>query len=47
MVVLGGMGNLKGSIIAAIVLTIIPELLISFSQYRMLLYAIVLIAAMI
>ena len=47
MVVLGGMGNLKGSIIAAIVLTIIPELLISFSQYRMLLYAIVLIVAMI
>ena len=47
MVVLGGMGNLKGSIIAAIVLTILPELLISFSQYRMLLYAIVLIAAMI
>ncbi|WP_337513163.1 branched-chain amino acid ABC transporter permease [Catenibacterium sp.] len=47
MVVLGGMGNLKGSIIAAIVLTVIPELLISFSQYRMLLYAIVLIAAMI
>lgn len=47
MVVLGGMGNLKGSIIAAIVLTILPELLISFSQYRMLLYAIVLIVAMI
>lgn len=47
MVVLGGMGNLKGSIIAAIVLTVLPELLISFSQYRMLLYAIVLIVAMI
>ncbi|HAV18321.1 MAG TPA: branched-chain amino acid ABC transporter permease, partial [Erysipelotrichaceae bacterium] len=46
MVVLGGMGNLPGSIIAAVALTIIPSLLISFSQYRMLIYAIVLIAAM-
>ena len=46
MVVLGGMGNLTGSIIAAVALTIIPSLLMSFSQYRMLIYAIVLIAAM-
>ena len=46
-VVLGGMGNWKGSIIAAIVMTILPEYLRAFSQYRMLLYAIVLIAAMI
>ena len=46
MVVLGGMGNLPGSIIAALVLTILPSLLMSFSQYRMLVYAIVLIAAM-
>ena len=47
MVVLGGLGNLKGSVIAAIVLTILPEYLRAFSDYRMLLYAIVLIAAMI
>ncbi|MBO6047488.1 MAG: branched-chain amino acid ABC transporter permease [Erysipelotrichaceae bacterium] len=47
MVVLGGMGSLPGSIIAALLLTLIPELLIQFSQYRMLIYAIVLIAAMI
>ena len=47
MVVLGGLGNLKGSIIAAIVMTILPEYLRAFSDYRMLLYAVVLIAAMI
>ncbi len=42
-VVLGGLGNMKGSIIAAIVLTLLPELLRAFSTYRMLLYAVVLI----
>lgn len=46
MVVLGGMGSMSGSIIAAIALTVVPSLLISFSNYRMLIYAIVLIAAM-
>lgn len=46
MVVLGGMGSIRGSIIAAIVLTVLPELLRSFADYRMLLYAIVLIALM-
>lgn len=46
-VVLGGMGSWKGSIIAAIVMTILPEYLRTFSEYRMLLYAIVLIGAMI
>ncbi len=45
-VVLGGLGNMKGSIIAAIVLTLLPELLRAFSTYRMLLYAIVLIIIM-
>jgi ABC-type branched-chain amino acid transport system, permease component len=47
MVVLGGMGNIKGSIIAALLLTILPEYLRAFNDYRMLLYAVVLIAAMI
>lgn len=47
MVVLGGLGNLKGSVIAAIVLTILPEYLRAFADYRMLLYAIVLIVVMI
>lgn len=45
-VVLGGIGNMRGSIIAAIVLTLLPELLRGLSDYRMLLYAIVLIVMM-
>ena len=46
-VVLGGIGNIRGSVIAAVVLTALPELLRGFSNYRMLIYAIVLIAIMI
>ena len=46
-VVLGGMGNIRGSIIAATILTVLPEMLRSFSDYRMLIYAIVLICVMI
>ena len=42
-VVLGGIGNLRGSVIAATVLTVLPELLRSMNDYRMLIYAIVLI----
>ena len=45
-VVLGGIGNIRGSIIAATVLTILPEMLREFSDYRMLIYAIVLIVVM-
>ena len=45
-VVLGGLGNMTGSIIAATVLTLLPELLRAFSSYRMLLYAVVLILIM-
>ena len=45
-VVLGGLGNIRGSIIAAAVLTLLPELLRSFADYRMLVYAIVLILVM-
>ena len=45
-VVLGGIGNMTGSIISATVLTILPEVLRAFSTYRMLVYAIVLIAVM-
>ena len=44
--VLGGIGNIRGSVIAATVLTILPELLRAFSDYRMLVYAIVLILVM-
>ena len=46
MVVLGGMGSLPGSIIAAIILTILPEVLRFLADYRMLLYAIALIVMM-
>ena len=45
-VVLGGMGSIRGSIIAAIVLTVLPELLRGADDFRMLLYAIVLITLM-
>ena len=45
-VVLGGLGNIWGSLIAAAALTVLPELLRAFSNYRMLVYAIVLILVM-
>ena len=45
-VVLGGLGNIWGSIIAAALLTLLPELLRGLSNYRMLIYAIVLIFVM-
>ena len=46
-VVLGGIGNIRGSMIAAVILTILPEKLRFLNDYRMLIYAIVLIAMMI
>ena len=46
-VVLGGLGNIRGSIIAAVILTALPELLRGLNDYRMLIYAIVLIVMMI
>lgn len=45
-VVLGGIGNIRGSVIAAVVLTALPEMLRGLSDYRMLIYAIVLIVMM-
>ncbi len=45
-VVLGGIGNIRGSIIASIILTLLPELLRGLSDYRMLIYAVVLIVMM-
>ncbi|MBR6401722.1 MAG: branched-chain amino acid ABC transporter permease [Firmicutes bacterium] len=45
-VVLGGMGNITGSIIAAIIITILPEVLRDLSDYRMLIYSIALIVMM-
>ncbi len=46
-VVLGGLGNIRGSMIAAALLTVLPEVLRQFNDYRMLVYAIVLILVMI
>ncbi len=46
MVILGGMGSLIGVIIAAIVLTILPELLRGVAEYRMIIYALLLIVMM-
>lgn len=46
-VVLGGMGSFTGAVVSAIVLTILPELLRQFSDYRMLAYALALIIMMI
>ncbi len=46
MVVLGGMGSLKGSVIAAAIIVALPELLRDAAKYRMLIYAIALIAMM-
>lgn len=46
-VVLGGVGNIWGGIIAAALLTVLPETFRSFADYRMLTYAVVLILVMI
>ena len=46
-VVLGGMGNMFGSVIAAAMLTVLPEMLREVGDYRMLAYALVLILVMI
>ena len=45
-VVLGGIGNIRGSIISTIILVMLPELLRGLSDYRMLVYAVVLIVTM-
>ncbi len=46
-VVLGGLGNILGSVISATLLTVLPEMLRAFPDYRMLVYAVVLILVMI
>ena len=45
-VVMGGIGNIRGSVIAAVLLYVLPEVLRAFSLYRMLIYAVLLIAMM-
>jgi len=46
MVVLGGMGSISGAVLAAILLTLLPELLRSFADWRMVAYALLLIGMM-
>ena len=46
-VVLGGLGNVLGSVLSATFLTVLPEVLREFADYRMLVYAVVLILVMI
>jgi branched-chain amino acid transport system permease protein len=46
-VVLGGLGSLFGSVVSATVLTILPELLRGFAEYRMVIYALLLVTVMI
>ncbi|MBR5305702.1 MAG: branched-chain amino acid ABC transporter permease [Oscillospiraceae bacterium] len=46
MVVLGGIGSIRGSVIAGALIVMLPEMLRSLQDYRMLIYAIVLIAMM-
>ena len=47
MIVLGGLGSISGAILAAIVLTVLPEALRSVREYRMVIYAVLLIVLMI
>ena len=46
MVILGGMGNTPGVIAAAVVLTLLPEWLKAFHDYRMVIYSFLLIVLM-
>lgn len=47
MVVLGGMGSIPGSIIGAVLLAALPEVLRAFSEYRMVLYGALMVVMMI
>jgi branched-chain amino acid transport system permease protein len=47
MVVLGGMGSITGAIVAATILTLLPQLLLDFAEYRMIVYSLALILMMI
>jgi len=46
MVVLGGLGSISGAVLAASILIAIPELLRDFQQYRLIVYALLLIGMM-
>lgn len=46
-VVLGGMGNMRGVVLGAVVISLLPELLRDFSSYRYLLFGILLVVVMV
>jgi branched-chain amino acid transport system permease protein len=46
MVILGGMGRTAGVVIAAILLTVLPEFLRGFADYRMIIYSLLIIGLM-
>jgi branched-chain amino acid transport system permease protein len=46
MVTLGGLGSISGAILAAIVLTLLPEVLRPIQEYRMIIYCVLLILMM-
>ncbi len=47
MVVLGGMGNIWGTMLGALVLGVLPEILRSFAVYRMLIFGVIMVLMMI
>ncbi|HYF35893.1 MAG TPA: branched-chain amino acid ABC transporter permease [Prosthecobacter sp.] len=47
MVILGGMGRTAGVIIAAVLLTLLPEVLRGFAEYRMIIYSLLIVCLMI
>jgi branched-chain amino acid transport system permease protein len=46
-VVLGGMGSILGVILGALVLILLPEYLRAFSEYRMLIFGVVMVVMMV
>ncbi|MDR0731511.1 MAG: branched-chain amino acid ABC transporter permease [Treponema sp.] len=47
MIILGGMGSIPGSIIGALVLTIIPEMMRGLMEYRLIIYGLVIVIMLI
>ena len=45
-VVLGGLGSVSGAVLAAVILSVLPELLRNLAEYRLILYALLLIGMM-
>ena len=46
LIILGGMGNIAGVVVGALVLVGLPEFLREFSEYRLLIYGVVLVVMM-